>query len=119
LTILQPGDDAATANYGGRTPTYEEWQELLNNTTSQWTTQNGVYGRRFTGSNGNSLFLPAAGYRWGSSLGDDGSYGGYWSSSLGTRYPYYAWYFYFSSDYQGMHYSSRIGGLAVRAVRQN
>ena len=38
LGILEPGDDAATANYGGRTPTREEWEELINNTEAQWTT---------------------------------------------------------------------------------
>ena len=66
LTILLPEDDAATANWGNgwRMPTKEEWQELLDNTTVTWTQQNGVNGRLFTGSNGNSLFLPAAG-RWG------------------------------------------------------
>lgn len=119
LTILQPGDDAATANYGGRTPTEEEWQELMDNTTSRWMTINGVNGRCFTGPNGNSLFLPAAGYRWDSSLNDDGSYGLYWSSSLYTDGPYRAWRFYFLSDYQSMDYGSRLGGHTVRAVRQN
>ena len=61
LTTLLPGDDAATTNWsnGWRMPTKEEWQELLDNTTNKWTTQNGVNGRLFTGSNGNSLFLPA------------------------------------------------------------
>ena len=65
LTILQPGDDAATANFGGRTPTKEEWEELMNNTTATWTTQNGVNGLLFSAINGNSLFLPAAGYHYG------------------------------------------------------
>ena len=116
LTTLQPGDDAATANYGGRTPTKEEWQELIDNTTSQWTTINGVNGRCLTGSNGNSLFLPAAGYRWGSSLDGAGSYGDYWSSSLYTDYPGGAWDFDFNS---GVYYGDRYGGFTVRAVRQN
>ena len=72
LTILLPEDDAATANWGNgwRMPTIEEWQELYQNTTHTWTTQNGVNGRLFTASNGSSLFLPAAGYRNNSSLGD-------------------------------------------------
>ena len=117
LTILQPGDDAATANYGGRTPTKEEWQELLNNTTVSWTTLNGVNGRLFTASNGNSLFLPAAGYRGVSSLYDAGSDGDYWSSSLYTDDPDYAWYFYFGSGDQDMSSSGRDNGHSVRAVR--
>lgn len=91
LTTLQPGDDAATANYGGRTPTADEWQELIDNTTSEWTTLNGVNGFRFTGSNGNRLFLPAAGYRWDSTLDHPGGWCIYWSSSLYTDGPDYAW----------------------------
>ncbi len=119
LTILQPSDDAATANYGGRTPTEEEWRELMDHTTSQWTTQNGVNGCRFTGSNGNSLFLPAAGVRWYSSLYYDGIRGYYWSSSLDTGYPDVAWDFYFGSDNLGMGGEGRGYGFTVRAVRQN
>ena len=118
LTILQPGDDAATANYGGRTPTLVEWQEMMDNTTSQWTTQNGVNGRRFTGANGNSLFLPAAGYLWGSSLNEAGSYGSYWSSSLVKDNPDYAFCFVFDSSSLGMLDDSRVDGFPVRAVRQ-
>ena len=70
LTTLLPEDDAATTNWGNewRMPTKEEWQELLDNTTNKWTTQNGVNGRLFTGSNGNSLFLPAVGFRWDDDL---------------------------------------------------
>ena len=119
LTTLLPEDDAATANWGPdwRMPTYEEWQELYNNTTVTWTTQNGVSGRLFTAANGNSLFLPAAGYRGGSSLYYAGSYGYYWSSSLYTDGPYYAWYFTFNSGYPYMGYDIRGYGRSVRPVR--
>ena len=121
LTILQPGDDAATANYGGRTPTIEEWEELMNNTTVSWTSQNGVSGRLFTGTNGNNLFLPAAGDRTDSELYGDGRDGSYWSSSLRTDYPCIAWSFDFDPYGQGMHdyYYYRYEGYSVRAVRQN
>ena len=124
INTLFPEDDAATANWGGnwRMPTQEEWQELLDNTTVTWTTQNGVNGRLFTATNGNSLFLPAAGYRYDSSLYDAGSYGNYWSSSLYTDYPIGTWYLYFSSDYYGMDYDGRRYGQSVRPVcssRQN
>ena len=119
LTTLLPEDDAATANWGyeWRMPTKEEWEELYQNTTCIWTTQNGVNGRLFTASNGNSLFLPAAGYRWGSDLNFVGSDGDYWSSSLYTDDPNYAWTFYFSSDYYDMDDLIRCNGQSVRAVR--
>ena len=119
LTTLLPEDDAATANWGSdwRMPTVEEWQELYNNTTCTWTTQNGVSGRLFTAANGNSLFLPAAGWRRNSSLYDAGSYGDYWSSSLYTDYPNDAWALDFYSDTSYMDYFSRGGGFSVRAVR--
>ena len=81
LTNLQPGDDAATNNYGGRTPTRDEWNELISYTTRQWVTLNGVSGMCLTGPNGNSIFLPAAGWYSGSvPLGVDGD-GVYWSST--------------------------------------
>ena len=119
LIILLPEDDAATANWGNgwRMPTKEEWQELLDNTTNIWTMQNGVKGRLFTAPNGNSLFLPAAGYRWDSDLDGVGSNGDFWSSSLYTGGPDDAWYFDFNSVHCGMSDFSRYRGRSVRAVR--
>ena len=124
LPTLLPEDDAATANWGPdwRMPTKEEWQELYSNTTVTWTTQNGVNGRLFTAANGNSLFLPAAGYRDDSDLNYAGSWGLYWSSSLNAGSPYGAWDFYFGSDFYGMYYDYRGYGFSVRPVcssRQN
>ena len=124
LTTLLPEDDAATANWGAdwRMPTKEEFQELYNNTTVTWTTQNGVNGRLFTASNGNSLFLPAAGYRRNSSLYYAGSHGNYWSSSLDTDSPNYAWSFSFYSGGYYMGNGYRNYGFTVRPVcslRQN
>ncbi|MBR2192648.1 MAG: hypothetical protein IJ910_04975 [Bacteroidaceae bacterium] len=43
-------------------PSYDLHVELRNNCTSEWTTLNGVNGRRFTGPNGGTIFLPALGY---------------------------------------------------------
>ena len=119
LTTLLPEDDAATANWGSdwRMPTKEEWQELYNNTTHTWTTQNGVNGRLFTASNGNSLFLPAAGYRGGSSLYYAGIGGDCWSSSLYTGNPYGAWGLNFDSGEYGMLNGYRSYGHSVRPVR--
>ena len=88
-TVLDKEDDAAAVNWGGawRMPTKEEQDELHQQCTWTWTTQNGVNGYTVTGSNGNSIFIPAAGYRGDSSLSFAGGYGYYWSSSLYTGSP--------------------------------
>ncbi len=121
LTVLEACDDVATARWGSgwRMPTAEEWEELYNNTAVTWTQQNGVNGRLFTATNGNSLFLPAAGFRGESSLYCAGSNGLYWSSSLSTLYTSSAWYFGFGSgNYSmSMNYTNRCDGRSVRAVR--
>ena len=115
---LESSDDAAKAHWGGswRMPTKEEFEELLKNCTSEWTTQDGVEGYKFTASNGNSMFLPAAGYRNGTSFGGAGSYGYYWSSSLNTDSPYDAWYLYFLSGDAGTLNLYRCRGRSVRPV---
>lgn len=123
LTTLQSGDDPATANWGSgwQTPSKAQWDELLSNTTNQWTTKNGVKGRQFTSKkNGQTLFLPAAGRRWDSELYYAGSDGYYWSRSLGTDIPYYAWYLDFNSGScdVGSGYR-RLSGFSVRPVRLN
>ena len=117
LTTLLPEDDAATANWsaGWRMPTRVEWDELYNNTTHIWTTQNGVNGRLFTASNGNSLFLPAAGWRWDEFF-DAGSYGNYWLRLLADS-PSGAWSFCFTSVDFGTNGYNRSTGHSVRAVR--
>ena len=110
--------DAATANWGGnwRMPTKAEIQELIDKCNWKWTTQNGVYGYKVKGPNGNSIFLPAAG-RVGSSLGSAGSSGLYWSSTPGEKYGNLACYLYFDSDDRIMsYYYHRFYGLSVRPV---
>ena len=119
-TVLEAADDAACVNWGGnwRMPTKAEQDELREKCTWTWTTQNGVKGYKVTSmSNGKSIFLPAAGYRNGSSLYDAGSYGYCWSSSLDTGSPYNAWdvYIYLDSVYRDL---SRYYGFSVRPVCQ-
>ena len=111
--------DAATVNWGApwRMPSLTQIKELLNNCSSIWTTQNGVNGRRFTGPNGGSIFLPAAGSRWGSGLGIAGTYGIYWSSSLYESHPDNAYNLGFGSGSANWYSDSRNGGLSVRPVR--
>ena len=64
-----------------RMPTKAEFEELLNKCNVQETTQDGVKGYKITGGNGNSIFLPAAGYKKGTDLRDNQAYGYYWSST--------------------------------------
>lgn len=126
LITLQAVDDPASANLGGwaRTPTKEEWQELMDNTTSHWTIYNGSSGRRFTGSNGNSIFLPAGGLYFGSVNGvpEDLMYGYYGTSSLYSDFSQYAWFFFFNANLEYLNYRyyyrpSRLVGVPIRAVR--
>ena len=119
-TELDPEDDAAAVNWGGvwRMPTYNEFSELKNNCTWDWTTQNGVNGYKVTGPNGNFIFLPAAGYVDGGTLNGAGSSGYYWSSSLYSDFPNYAYYVFFYSgnvDW-GIDCLDRYYGFTVRPV---
>ena len=118
-TQLDLSDDAARVNWGGswRMPTDAEWTELLEQCTWTWTTQNGVYGRKVTSkTNGNSIFLPAAGCRYDTSLSNAGICGYYWSSSLDTDGPISAWGVYFYSSNVSRNYLSRYDGRSVRPV---
>ena len=110
--------DAARANWGGnwRLPTKAEMQELIDKCIWTWTTQNGVYGYKVKGPNGNSIFFPAAGYRGGSSLYRAGSGGYYWSSTPYESGSYYAFSLFFDSGRHGMSYFNRYGGRSVRPV---
>ena len=117
-TVLELSDDAAHANWGGtwRMPTYEEMKELVDNCSWERTTQNGVTGYKVTASNGNSIFLPAAGFK-STRLEDAGSHGRYWSSSLGIYGSKNAWYLTsYSSGYNMNSYGTRCYGQSVRAV---
>lgn len=119
LTQLVPVDDAATVNWGNdaRTPTVDEWQELLTYTTSHWDTLDGVPGLRFRGDNGQSIFVPAAGLGGDLSLSGAGWLGCYWSGSLYTDDPCFAWSCYFISDNARLDGYIRYNGFPVRAVR--
>jgi uncharacterized protein (TIGR02145 family) len=120
LTVLMPEDDAATANWGEdwRMPTKEEWQELYQSTSHEWTTQDGVNGILFTAQNGNSIFLPAAGAYSQSGLNYESDQGMYWSSNLVTDFvSSLAWCFRFMTDDYAMIYGQRQYGYPIRPVR--
>jgi len=124
-TVLDLEDDAVHVNWGGQwhMPTEAQCQELFNtaNCTNAWVTDyngSGINGRLFTSvSNGNTLFLPAAGYCDGGSVYDVGNGGFVWASSLNSSYVGNAWSINFGSDGGGVGNAyDRCGGCSVRAV---
>ena len=112
--------DVAHVKWGGSwvMPSLTQNKELLENCTSEWTTQNGVDGCKFTGPNGGVIFLPAAGEHWNVESLHLGSVGYYWSSTLNESRPSHAYYMgLYSWDvaWGGDYY--RIGGRCIRPVR--
>lgn len=118
-TELDLEDDAACVNWGPswRMPSVEQQQELVDNCTWTWTTCDGVNGYLVAGPNGNTIFLPASGRRWGGAL-ETGTYGFYWSRTLRTDDSRYAYILNFISGnvYWGKS-NYRYDGFVVRAVR--
>ena len=112
--------DAARANWGGswRLPTSAEIEELVNKCKTRLTTYNGSKGYLVMGPNGNSIFLPAAGGRNGSSLFGVGWYGCYWSSSPNESSTEFACSLGFRgvNFFQGWGYSNY--GFTVRPVSE-
>lgn len=97
-------------------PTHAQIAELVNHTTQEWTTVDGVEGMRFTAQNGNSIFLPATGYRNGEATIADAA-GYYWSGNVSSVHSDYANTLTFNSSSAKTGYSRRSLGLALRAVR--
>ena len=120
-TVLEPEDDAATANWGDvwRMPTDAEWTELREQCTWTWTAQNGVNGYQVASkTNGNSIFLPAAGFRDGNAApyvaGNRGYYG---SSSLLENSSDDVWIVTFNHEKVERQNNKRNKGLSVRPVQ--
>lgn len=122
-------DDAARQLWGGdwRIPTDAEWTALRDDALYDWVWTDDYLGdgsnhagrivTRKTGScAGNSIFLPAAGYRYNASLLYAGTYGNYWSSSLGEFYSLYARRVYFYSGGVDRDGGERYYGQSLRPV---
>lgn len=108
----------AAATWGGtwRMPSKEEVEELLENSHVTWTTLNGKYGYKFTGPNGNSIFLPRAGYRLGNTpvIND---FGQYWTSSMNIANDYLGAYsLSFRNDIIDIQSGPTGWGMSVRPV---
>ena len=119
-STLEASDDAASANWGAdwRTPTGAEWTWLRENSTWAWQTDyHGKKGILVTSKfNGNTIFLPAAGYRYNGQLDNVGSVGYYWSSSLGGAFSDSATLCLFASDGFYGFGVDRLNGLSIRPV---
>ena len=113
-------DDAANVNWGDawRTPTKAELDELIDNCTWSWTTQNGVDGYTVTSkTNGKSIFLPAAGYRYETFSEEVGAIGYYYSSTRdNTNFQHVSHYIYFAESYVDKDSDSRYYGHSIRPV---
>jgi len=119
LTVLEQSDDAVTMNWGHpwRMPTQKEFEELATKCTATWTTLDGVDGTKFTGPNGNSIFLPACGLFKSSAIENQGTEGFYWSSSLKVEEFNCAYRLYFdlqtvgATFWHGRHYGYNVRGV--------
>ncbi|AEW20588.1 hypothetical protein BFO_2197 [Tannerella forsythia 92A2] len=124
-TVLDPEDDVATAKLGSpwRMPTKDEINELIGGCTWKWTKKNGVRGHEVKGTNGKTIFLPAAGTRKGFELLYTGESGFYWSASRASNEINKA--FYFDNGYSNIiddnlihaRITDRYRGYMVRPVR--
>lgn len=117
-TYSEKEEDAATANWGSewRMPTQAEQDELRTECSWTWMTENDVNGYKVVGPNGNSIFLPAAGYCSGSSLYNVGHKGFYWASSLYMGNTSYAYYLSFTYNDVSRYSNDRCYGQSVRPV---
>ena len=114
--------DAARAIMGGswRMPTKDEFQELYDNTDTEWVADyHGIAGRKFMKKTDHNvfIFLPAAGYYNGTTLNSRGSHGYYWSRSVysGASGGYFLVFYSGGVNPQG--YNNRCLGFPVRAVQ--
>lgn len=112
--------DVARANWGNtwRLPTSAELQELVSKCTWKWVPRGTSNGYEVTGPNGRSIFLPASGYRTGSSLNYAGEYGSYWSSSPYESSAERSYRLYFISGGHYVGWDHRGNGFSVRPVSE-
>ncbi len=117
-TELEPEDDAAYVNWGAswRIPSQDQTRELCDKCSWQWTQRNGVNGMLVIGVNGNTIFLPAAGFSMYNNVSFAGSRGNYYSRSL--AYSNCAYYLYLESGFwKYNYYGDRFVGQTIRPVR--
>ena len=133
ITVIKPEDDAASAHWGGewRMPTIDEFNELINNCSWEWTSNyNGTSVPGFIGTStrdgfaNESIFLPAGGWMYNEEQSDIGEYGLYWLSQNSSEYPTEGWGYsvdngehsYNNTGKPFLNYWSRCSGHMIRPV---
>ena len=100
-------------------PTSDQIEELIKFCDWKYVNYKGVNGYLVIGTNGNSIFLPAAGYRDVTFLCGVSGSGNYWSRTLGTNDLVGAYSLYFNSNDVVCYNGSRYYGRSVRCVKNN
>lgn len=101
---------------GWRLPTTAEFEELLTLKHEQ-VTVNDVLGIKFTADNGNSIFLPLAGYRYKENVFHTGMYGYYWTGDLNSVLDWMAVECNLGEGYNRMSNNNIYNGCSVRPVK--
>ena len=105
--------DVAHVKWGGNwcMPTWDDLDELLENTSSEWMSLNGVTGRKFTSKiNGNSIFLPAAGGTFAEQLSMGSAY---YYANAGISHVRFAGKYWLASRYASGEYPNYIPDDAI------
>lgn len=123
LVELESADDPATVLWGAGwcTPSEEQFRELINADYTMMSLENinDVNVMQITSrKNGRVLLLPAAGYKWGTSIYYDGSRGNYWTRTLDADQPWYATDFNYYDGGAAFFGCYRYYGLTIRPVRR-
>ncbi len=116
--------DVAHVRWGGdwRMPSRGNFEELKRECSSEWMEVNGQWGMKFTGTNGNSIFMPAAGYCYANSKVLESTEGYYWSDTVNEDDASSSWFLRFDKDGPSnyMHYMwhcYKYIGQSVRPVQ--
>lgn len=117
--VVSIADIDGSSIMSSQTPTEDQISELIANTTQEWTTVDGVSGMKFTASNGNSIFLPATGYREGETVTGASVQGLYWSGNVNEISSDYGTTLNLTNGTATTGVSKRSLGLAIRPVRQS
>lgn len=112
--------DAAVCQWGGgwRMPTMEELEELCNKCTWSWSSINGTSGYKVSGPNGNSIFLPAAGYRYKTTVYNSGTIGYYWTGTLGDSSDRAHGLIHSNKNSRELYQGLRYNGHVIRPVKE-